>query len=276
MALKDLLVVVDGSAAAAARVDYAAALAERHDAHLTGLFTMPLPRMPTFVAAEMSDEIARLQHEMVRRQHDKAQKVFEDSVARAGRFDRAEWRATAGDPDLATEMAVRYADLVIAGQPDPDDHQDVGRVHLHALLLGSGRPVLVVPYAFRLRALEDRVVVAWNGSREAARAVADAMPVLEAAKQVTVLVIDPGPELGDEPGADITLHLARHHIAVEVAHVQAGSLEPGAALLSRAADLGADLIVMGAYGRPRLRELVLGGVTRHVLHHMTVPVLMSH
>jgi len=120
------------------------------------------------------------------------------------------------------------------------------------------------------------VLVAWDGSREAARAIADAMPLLERAVHVTVLAVNPGPDLGDEPCADITLHLARHNVPAEAAHMVSEDLDTADALLSRAADLSVDLIVMGAYGRRRLRDLVMGSVTGHLLRHMTVPVLMSH
>ncbi len=276
MALKDLLVIVDSSAAAAARIDYAAALAERHDAHLTGLFVKTLPRLPAYILAEMPVEARRLPQDTVNRLAEAARSLFEGRTTLAGRHDRSEWRVAQGDPDFAVGIFGRYADLVIAGQIDPGDHDRVGHVHLHEMILGCGRPVLVVPYAFRPQSSGDRVLVAWNASREAARAVADALPLLEAAKQVTVLAINPGPTLGDEPGADITLHLARHGVRAEAAQLHVDHIEVGEALLSRAADLCADLIVMGAYGTPRLREMVLGGVTRHILQNMTVPVLMSH
>ena len=181
-----------------------------------------------------------------------------------------------GDAEAAADILVRYADLVIAGQRDPDSDERMGAVDPEDLLMGCGRPVLMVPYAYRLDRIDDRVLVAWNASRESARAVADAMPLLEAASHVTVLAINPGPELGDEPCADISLHLARHNVEAEAAHMEVTDMDVGDALLNRATDLGMDLIVMGAYGRPRLRELVLGGATRYILRHMTVPVLMSH
>jgi nucleotide-binding universal stress UspA family protein len=123
------------------------------------------------------------------------------------------------------------------------------------------------------------VVIAWNSAREAARAVHDAMPLLIAAEAVTVLTIDPreGPQgHGELPGADISLHLARHGVKAQVERTVSADLPVGEVLLSRLADLGADLLVMGAYGHSRMRELLLGGATRSLLQSMTVPVLMSH
>jgi nucleotide-binding universal stress UspA family protein len=120
------------------------------------------------------------------------------------------------------------------------------------------------------------VLVAWNGSREAARAAHDALPLLQQADQVHVLAINPGADAGDIPTAEISQHLARHNVRVEASQLVAKDLDVGDVLLSRAADLGSDLIVMGAYGHTRLRETILGGATKHLLAHMTVPVLMSH
>ena len=139
--------------------------------------------------------------------------------------------------------------------------------------------MLVVPYAFERRPVGRRVLVAWNASREAARAVSDALPLLKRAGQVDVVAFEPGKSgaaHGEEPGADIALYLARHGVKVTVSRVDAPDLDVGNQLLSRAFDLSADLIVMGAWGHSRLRELVLGGVTRTVLESMTVPVLMAH
>jgi nucleotide-binding universal stress UspA family protein len=137
--------------------------------------------------------------------------------------------------------------------------------------------VLVVPRYGTFDTVGERVLVAWNGSREATRAVHDALPILKLATKVTVLSIDPERDTGDRiPSADIALHLARHGVAAEGTSTVGLDISVGDLLLSRAADLGADLIVMGAYGHSRMRELVLGGATRHILQHMTVPVLMSH
>lgn len=276
MALKNLLVVVDNSKAIDRRIGFAAALADKHDAHLTGLYVKVPPQIPAYVQAAFPPEVRRLQTQMLDELAQKAHKIFEETVRRYGRFDRSEWRVAHGDAETAAEILVRYADMVIAGQRDPDDQERLGAIDPEDLVMGCGRPVLLVPYAYKPDRVDERVLVAWNGSRESARAIADAMPLLEAASHVTVLAINPGPELGDEPCADITLHLARHNVHAEAAHIQVSDMEPGDALLSRATDLGADLIVMGAYGRPRLRELVMGGATRHIMRHMTMPVLMSH
>jgi nucleotide-binding universal stress UspA family protein len=147
------------------------------------------------------------------------------------------------------------------------------------LLIYSGRPVLVVPYIGTGERIGRTVTVAWDAGREAARAVADAMPLLERAEKVHVLVVDPRPSAdghGEEPGADLALHLARHGVKAEVNRTEANDIGTGDVILSWLSDADSDLLVMGAYAHSRLRELVLGGVTRRILDGMTVPVLMSH
>ncbi|MDP6786185.1 MAG: universal stress protein [Rhodospirillales bacterium] len=137
----------------------------------------------------------------------------------------------------------------------------------------------MVPYVGSYPKIGERVMVAWDASRLASRAVHDALPFLTAAKHVDVLAINPkgGPQgHGDIPSADICQHLARHGVKVEAQHVYADDIDAGDMLLSQAASRGADLLVMGAYGHSRWRELILGGLTHFVLEHMTMPVMMSH
>jgi nucleotide-binding universal stress UspA family protein len=209
---------------------------------------------------------------------DKTKESFEHVTGLRG--ISAEWRempeGLEGDPALHA----RYADLTILGQLDPDRSEaDLIRPRPEHVTLASGRPILVVPYAGNLDNIGRRVLVGWNATREAARAVSDAMPLLAAAEIVIVLTIDPqeGPHgHGELPGADISLHLARHGVKAEIERTAAAGLPVGEVILSRAADLGADLLVMGAYGHSRARELWLGGATRSLLRSMTLPVLMSH
>lgn len=275
MALKDILVVVDDGEAAAHRVAYAAQLADQRDAHLTGLYVTAAPNIPAYVMAQLPEEARAIQVEEAKTRLNAARTLFEQSVEQAGLKSRSEWMAEKGVPAERVALLGRYTDLVVAGQDEPEP-TGIGQVSAAELVLAGGRPVLVVPYTFQDSGIGRHVLVAWNGSREAARAVADAMPILEAADRVSVLAVDPGDALGDIPGADIAHHLARHGIKVEASRIGSQGLDPADVLLNRVADLSADMIVMGAYGRSKLRELVLGGVTHDILRHMTVPVLMSH
>lgn len=276
MALKNLMVLVDPSKHARARIDYAASLADRFDAHLIGQYVKHPSPVPAFVMAQIPPEARQIHEQSMDTLAEGCHAVFDERMQAAGRYDRSEWRVARGAPTAAAALLSRYADLLIVGQRDPDEDAVEGMVDPDELVLSSGRPVLFMPYAYRGDTFCERALIAWNASREAARAVADAMPILERCRHVTVLCVNPPPELGDDPGADIALHLARHDIEAEASHIFARDIDPADALLSRASDLAADMIVMGAYGRPRLRELVLGGVTRRLTRHMTVPVLMSH
>ncbi|MGH6682892.1 MAG: universal stress protein, partial [Pseudolabrys sp.] len=167
-------------------------------------------------------------------------------------------------------------DLAIVGQPERSKTA-AAEVVDEGVLFESGRPVIFVPYIQEADLKLDRVMVCWDGSRAAARAIADAMPFLHKAKQVEIVIVDGklGKD-GDIPGADLGQHLARHGQKVTVKRIIAPDIDVSSAILSYAADSNADMIVMGGYGHSRLREFILGGVTRGILESMTVPTLMSH
>ncbi|GEO81398.1 universal stress protein [Pararhodospirillum oryzae] len=278
MSFKDILVHIDKSGHCPARLDLAARLAADHGAHLTGLGLRIVPHVPRFILTQLGPEVAEAQRRLAEETARAERAAFEAVAARHALSH--EWREAEGDVLEAFCLHARYTDCLVVGQDDPDDDAMDGEHGLtEHLVLDAGRPVLVVPYAGTFPTLGHTVLVAWNGSREASRAINDALPLLRRAQRVVVVVINPrGGRLGhgDIPGADISLHLARHGINSEAHSLHAEDMEVGAMLLSRATDLGADLMVMGAYGRSRLRELVLGGATRHILRHMTIPVLMSH
>lgn len=280
MSLKDLLVQIDGSAAMEARLDAALALAEAFDAHLAALCLVVEPYVPAVVGINLPAEVLAQQREQ-------AEATAARLLERAAQ--RAESRGIALERRQETVMVdrlgdalarqARHADLAIVGQPDPERSGVDDALLVEAAFMGSGRPALVIPYIGPRAVPPERVLAAWDGSREAARALNDALPLLARAKEVALLIIDPetlGDRVGQVPGADIAAHLARHGIAVTVKTAPSGGLDPGDVLLSVAADEATDLLVMGGYGHSRLRELVLGGTTAHILKHMTLPVLFSH
>jgi nucleotide-binding universal stress UspA family protein len=282
MALKDILVHLDATNRCTTRLEVAARLALQHGAHLTGLHVIDIPpthyfygaAMP-FVPANPEEIVTRIRAEATEAAAP-VEAAFRDCLRRNS--IEGEWRLAEGTPPAMVALHARYADLSVVGQPDRDQPQDADPVTVTAVMT-SGRPVLAVPFAGAFPTLGERVLIAWNASREAARAVNDALPLLVGAKQVTVLAINPPRGvggLGDVPAADIALHLARHGLKAEAAHTVARDISEGEALLSYAADLGADLIVAGAYGHSRARELVFGGVTRTLIGEMTAPVLLSH
>ncbi len=277
MSYKNLCVHVDYRPRCRAGVKLAVELAEHFSAHLTGVFVDPVPMSPELVAISATPLLLEqiTQEQELRAGEAKAafDEITSASTARTG------WRRASGPMFSALNVHGRYCDLLILNQEgDGDDSLALGGF-ADSAVIETGRPVLVVPFIGAVAPLGGKVLVAWNGSREATRAVNDAMPLLMAASEVQVVCIDPhitGEDEVSQPGADLCFHLATHGVRAE-AHVISGTgLDSGNVLLSHAADFGANLIVSGAYGHSRLRELVLGGMTLHLLRHMTVPVLMSH
>ena len=281
MALKDILVHLDGTEQSKVRLQLAAGLARRHGAHLAGLFVVDV-MLPMMAASDAGS--GAVLAEMIERM--RTDTLAEAAIVEAGfretlRRDgiAGEWRLVEGSSHEHVALHARYADLVVAGQASPDAGQPSASAILEAVLFDSGRPVLVVPYAGSFPTLGQRVLVGWNASAQAARAVHDALPLMAGAGSVVVSAVNPRRGIdahGDMPGADIATHLARHGLKVEVEHSLAPEIGAGDLLLNRASEISADLLVIGAYGHSRLRETILGGVTRTLLKQMTIPVLMSH
>lgn len=277
MALKNLLVVVDDGAAAAGRIDLAARIALAHDAHLIGLAALAIPTLPSHIMAELPMSAVEAEHRSLLARAEAGRILFEERMRAQGLEGRCEWRQVEGDPDDIVATQGRAADLVVIGQAIPD--RDLPAPNPGALLFTVGRPLLIVPYAGRFETVGHRVLVAWNGGREVARAVGDAMPFLERAARVVVLSANtsPGSRVAeDEPGADIARHLSHHGCRVVATRASSDEVDAASLILNAVTDENCDLVVMGGYGHSRLRELVLGGVTRYMLQHMTVPVLISH
>ena len=281
MAIRDILVNLDAGPAGAARLDLAATLAARLSAHLVGLHVIDIP-LPTFAGADLGG--GAVIADVIQRMYDDAaaaakpvENAFRDRLRRDGLL--GEWRQVEGNLSRQITLHGRYADLIVLGQTDPQAPGPAGDAAIEAALFETGRPVLLVPYAGGPWGLGGAALVAWNARREAASAGHDALPLVAAIQAVTVLTIAPDPGAdghGEQPGADIATHLARHGLRVAVRSTAAKDVSVGEILLNEAADLGAGLLVMGGYGHSRLRELVLGGATRTILGGMTLPVLMSH
>ena len=276
--LKDILVHVDGDKPAERRVEAAAVLAEAAEGHLIGLHvTSAVGELP-WVEGYASEMMVRYATERAEAERDRARTLFERLTA--GRAFGREWRETVGLADRTVTLHGRYADLIVLGQSDPAAAPFGASPGVaEHVPLSAGRPCLILPYAGHFPTLGRRVLVAWDGGREAARAVADALPLLRRAQQVTIVTIGDrvqGGGAADQSAAALAAHLARHGMAVTVRNDGGGTIAVPDLLLSLAADLSTDLLVMGAYGHNRLRELIMGGVTRAILDHMTLPVLMSH
>ena len=284
MPYKDILVHLDDSLRSPMRLDLAVRLAAASGAHLTGLYAMNIPAASMFygysltVASPGPEDLIQTLRAEAFQQIAPVEAHFRERLRQEGL--EGEWRVVEGDPGAMLALHARYADLAVVGQANRQDPRSDGSDQIPvSVLMSSGRPALVVPFAGRFDTIGTHVLIAWNASREAARALNDALPLLRTARMVTVLAINPPSGTaghGDLPSSAISLHLARHGVTAEAAHTVAKDIADGEALLSYAADIGADLIVAGAYGHSRVRELAFGGVTRTLLTQMTVPVLFSH
>jgi nucleotide-binding universal stress UspA family protein len=279
MTYKDMMVLLDDTRESDQRLQTALELAERHAAHLVGLAVSEPFYVPTLAQVEIA-ALEQRQRDIAADRDRRLQERFEARV-RASSVS-GEWRSPEEEPyrdllDVLAEQS-RYCDLLILGQTDPDATQGLASDFPGQVALMAGRPVLALPYAWRPEAVGRQVLVAWNGGREASRAVHDAMPLLQQADSVRVLTLTGGRGrgAGSQPEVDLATHLARHGVKVEAATLSTADLDVSDALLSTAADHGSDLIVMGAYGRSRMRELILGGTTLNMLRHMTVPLLIAH
>ncbi len=276
--IKDILVSLPvGATSSEAAVDYAISVATGFDAHLAGLALTYEPYVPGSVFNGVAADIVASYRAQLEKASKDAIAKFDAAARRAGVSAQSHLLETelAGIDELFAQTARRF-DLSVVGQIEPGK-EFPEEILPETALFGSGRPVLVVPYIQKAGMKLDRVLVCWDGSRAAARALGDAMPFLARSKSIDIVTIARNEEPRDElPGVDIAHHLARHKLKVEFKRIVAKDSDVASTILSTAADLGSDMIVMGGYGHSRLREFVLGGATRGILEAMTVPVLMSH
>lgn len=279
MNCKTLLVHVDTSTHTAKRIDLAAQLAITQDAHLIGTAMTGISRIVFQDNPIRPPDPVLLHHVDTLREHARqALQQFENRAYLAG-VTSVESRLIDDDPAAGMGIQTRYADLAVIGQFDPEDPVPGLMSDFPAsVLMQSAHPVLIVPFAIQNIKPLSRVLIAWDASMTATRAVTGALPLLKTASMIDVVVFNASPQdeaHGEVPGSDLALYLARHGVAVNVI-CRRTDIDIGNALLSLCADQGSDLLVMGGYGHTRFREILLGGVTRTVLESMTLPVLMAH
>ncbi|MDA3921580.1 MAG: universal stress protein [Salinisphaera sp.] len=261
----------------------AASVAAQFDAHLSGSFVYePIYlRYPMAYGVYLPPDLDKDRSKAEKRAS-VAKTAFEKACESYG-VNNNDWQFAKGETLSTLDLQARCADVIFLTQAEIErttDSQHNDPDLPAKLAIASARPVITVPCVGEFKTLGKRILVAWNGSREATRAVREALPLLRTADQVVILTINPKTSdyrgLAEEPGADIARYLARHGVNVEVTQTVHEGSNVTDTLLSRAADLSADLICMGAYGHSRLRELALGGVTRKIMRQMPVPVLLAH
>jgi nucleotide-binding universal stress UspA family protein len=280
MQFRNIMVYLDQGKSNQARVDSALAIASTHGAALTGVALIAQPSLAILQRLGVTN--APDLHEKLRADVQESVDQFHQQAAAAGvEADVLKLECPEGDAPAKLSRVARVYDLSILRQanPDNDDTAFIARLS-EEVMFSSGRPVLYMPYIGAHQIPFKRGLIAWDGSRSSARAVHDALPLLENMDQVTILVInsnkmEPSSD-GVMPGEGLSRHLHRHGISSEIQRLQRGDSSTSTLILNELANTGADLLVMGGYGTPKLREIILGGVTRTVLETMTVPVFMSH
>ena len=281
MSWKDILVLVTDAQGDEPALALGEALARQcSDAHLAAAFLTPLPDEPL---AYEPTVVAGVWAELLSRARQDAEKERAKVEARLNQFERGvELRdAEALSRDLGRVAAVhaRYADVAVMTRPGEGAGADLREEIVEGVLFHSGRPALIAPPNWKGAGIGKRVVVAWDASREATRALSEAQSILEKAEQIPVMTVDAKPKMfghGDQPGANIAAHLSRRGLPAEVRNIDSMGRSAALAILEEAATLQADLVVMGGYAHSRLRELVFGGATRELLRAATVPLLMAH
>jgi len=277
MTYGSILVPIDEHPAAAGSIEAAIRLAGALGAHLEGLAIVPPLAVPLRLRPRQSAAaIMKKEWERDRQEARAGIRRFEAQARKAG-VASVEGLSVEAEAQAILSLRARTADLVVLPLPGEDDTGVLGGHSVEATILSVGRPVLLVPEKGLPAGFPRKVLVAWNGSRESARALSDAVPLLARAKSVLVFSAGPAGDEGPLHGAKSAVrYLARHAIAAEPLHATAADERVGDTILARARKAGADLVVMGAYGRPRFAELVLGGATRSVLRKAGIAVLMSH
>jgi nucleotide-binding universal stress UspA family protein len=275
--IKDIIVHLEHRITRDPARDFAISVAEAFDAHVAGVAFAYTPDFPGYGMLQIPPDIVA---QMIAESEKSASAAIERFDAAASRsLVSAEHRlikaAGAAAPAILSTLA-RRLDLSVFMQSGPDVNNDD---MIETSLFQSGRPLIVVPYIQKDGLKLDRVVCCWDGSRAAARAFNDALPLLAKAAKADLLIVLNEKTKGNNNvirGVEIATHLARHDVKVEIETVPAADIDVASAILSYVADSSGTLIVIGGYGHAKLREVILGGVTRDILKSMTVPVFMSH
>lgn len=281
MSFKTVLAVVDFSNDLKQSLESAVTIARWQRAHLAVLLVGEVEPLPFYGygGKGYTDIWVKEGEERAAALKQAAEEIDALLVKEGISFDvRARQAIVAREDNLVARHAI-YADLTVIRRAGEDSLTSVESQAIDGALFDSGRPVLFVPLGAGPKTLGKNVVIAWNSRPQASEAVSDALPILKDADKVTLLVVDPvsGPDdHGEEPGADMALVLARHQVKVDVLSTESEGRPVSDVIRDEAAGLGADLIVMGAYGHSRMRQNILGGTTRDMLEHSSIPLFLAH
>ncbi len=279
MAIKDLLVAFDGNENALKAVRFTVQVAKKYGASITGIHVYQSRRYESQYRRWIPESVI----DNIQRAEETAEKsigeAFQAALDEAGFKDNAKWISCEGRPDVLMPRYVRYFDMLIAGQFRSVNQAGGGSLNAEELLLRSGKPIISVPADYELLPFKEEAVVAWDASRSAARALTDAMQILETKNKLDVIRLINN-ESAEEKWVleehDLIAHLKAHGINANIVQLKCGSSSAGQAILDHCVKTKPDLLVMGAYGRGKFGTFLFGSTAQYVLRNMTLPVLMSH
>ncbi|MFV0367196.1 MAG: universal stress protein [Hyphomicrobiaceae bacterium] len=279
MAIKDLLVAYDGNEASQHALEFAVQMGAKYGATVTGMtVTKPEPfesHLRRWIPDNVKESMMTARHEATKSIESK----FLEGVKALGFAGETQWLVEEGQPDLTLARSARFYDILVIGQFLTAFQTEHRSVDPQELLQRAGKPIIIVPKGYQPRPFREVAAVAWDGSRHAARALTDAMQILETKKKLYILTAKAekqSRDMADLPGLDLQVHLKRHGVESEVITFDSSVHEVGHAILEHCKELDPDVLVMGAYGRAKFGAQFFGGVTRYILQNHTVPVLLSH
>lgn len=279
MAIKDLLVAYDGNEASQHALEFAVLMGRKYQAAVTGMTVSKPEPFESHLRRWIPDNVKESMHTARLEATKSIETRFREQIAALGFTGETHWLVEEGQPDLTLARSARFFDMLVIGQFLTAFQTEHRTVDPQELLQRAANPIIIVPKGYKPRPFREEAAVAWDGSRHAARALTDAMQILETKKKIYILVAKAekqSRDIGDLPGLDLRVHLKRHGISSELVEFETNAHGVGPALLEHAKQLDPDVLVMGAYGRAKFGAQFFGGVTRHVLQHHTVPVFLSH
>lgn len=279
MAIKDLLVAYDGNQSSVSAAKFAAQMAMKYGASITGLHIYAQEKYESHIRRWIPEDVLKNMHEAELGVEKSIEASFSETIGATGFKGKIQWIASEGRADTLMPRYARYFDMLITGQFSDVDRGGSGSVNAEELLLRSGKPIIVVPRIYEPAPFKEEAAVAWDGSRSAARALTDAMQILETKKRLDVIRLISTDE--DEakrvlPEHDLIAHLEAHGIKARLVQLKPGKRTPAETILDHCKETKPDALVMGAYGRGKFGSMIFGSTARDVLKNMTLPVLMSH
>ena len=279
MAIKDLLVAFDGNESSERAVDFAVQMANKYGASITGVYIYHEIKYESHVRRWIPEDVVKNLQETELEAAKSIEKQFNAAIKSSGFKGKVKWIASPGRADVLMPRYVRYFDMLIVGQFSAVEGGEDGALHAEELLLRSGKPIIIVPKSYKTRPFKEEAAVAWDGSRTAARALTDAMQILETKKRLDVIRLVSSE--ADEakrvlPEHDLIAHLEAHGINANLVQPQSKGRSAGRTILDHCLEADPDILVMGAYGRGKFGAILFGSTAQYVLKNMTLPVLMSH